>query len=109
MDIESLVKNGNSDTVFEYGDSFKNSDSSVNSISNKTNKTVNCITSVEIHKENCCIVTSKAVSKDSIVETVNNRERLAVNGVTKKRPSQQVSYKERAKNKVNKLIHRHTL
>lgn len=88
-------KKVNSDT--ELSESMINSDSS-----GGTSK--NCTANVEVHKEQFYSNSSKAVSKDSIVDIVNNVERLAVNGVMNR-----VSYKERARNKVNRLIHRHTL
>lgn len=75
------------------------------------------VVSAEIHNENdvtACVVSRDNNDKDekgddSVVDIVNSKEyKNVVNGDMIKRASR-VSYKERAKNRVSMLIHRHTL
>lgn len=82
------------------------------------NDTHRHVISAEIHNEDdvtACVVSRDHSDKDEqgdvcvVVDIVNSKEyKNAVNGDMVKRASR-VSYKERAKNRVSRLIHRHTL
>lgn len=124
---DDIVDDNTDDTVLDNIDNVADNVGNVaynvvyneDSPSVKSNSDSNChVISAEIHNEDN--VNAGVVSRDSddaeddegddsVVDIVNTKEnKYAVNGDMVKRASQ-VSYKERAKNRVNMLIHRHTL
>lgn len=109
VDIEHLVNSLDAKDVVQNGVSLNDCDDSNSSVSEKTC----CVVSAEVHNEDDVMTADTSddtVSKNNSVVDIVHREKYALNGdLMKKRASQHVSYKERAKKKVSMLIHRHTL
>lgn len=116
--IVDNIKDGNVDKKTEDVDTIdRNIVYNEGSPSVRSNSDSNChIISAEIHNEkdvNTCVVSRDTIVEDedgdNNVDIVNNMEsKYTVNGDMIKRASR-VPYKERAKDRVSMLIHRHTL